>query len=290
MTNDIPQLRRTLVAAANRLCHEDVRVPSGSRVSLRRPARLRPLILGGTSSVLAATAAAVLVLSAGSAPTAAQALPILATRATPVAALADHASLLAMLHGAAAGKSASGTGSDGTSWPTSWGPVHEFSAAAGRGYVIQSSDGSTLCVVLLSAPDTTVAYAARTCAATSSAQQRGVLLTTSDWTPGDYNVVALVPTGGTVTLTDDGTTTNVPVDASGIAAGVVHDNATVSLQVGGSVQTSQLGPSAQTTPAGPGVPATPPSPVVVPGGSGESLPASGSTTATGPTSATGATS
>jgi hypothetical protein len=281
MNNDIPQLRRTLVAAANRLYHEDVRVPSGPRASLRRPARLRPLILGGTSGVLAATIAAVLLLSAGSAPTAAQALPILATRGTPVAALADHASLLAMLHGAADATGASGTGSNGTSWPTSWGPVHEFSVAAGIGYVVQSSDGSTLCVLLVSALDTTVAYSARTCAATSSAQQQGVLLTTSDWTPGDYNFVALVPTGGTVTLTDDGTTTNVPVDASGIADGVVHDNATVSLQVGSSLQTSQLGPSTQTTPPGPGVPATPPGPVVVPGGS---------TTPFGPTAATGATS
>ena len=281
MTNDIPQLRRTLVAAANHLYHQDVRVPSSSRASLHSPARLRPLILGGTSGVLAATVAVVLLLSAGSAPTAAQALPILATRATPVAALANHASLLAMLHGAAAANSASGTDSSGTSWPTSWGPVHEFSLSAGRGYVVQSSDASTLCVVLLSAPDTTVAHAARTCAATSSAQQQGVLLTTSDWTTGDYNFVALVPTGGTVTLTDDGTTTNVPVDANGMVAGVVHDNAMVSLQVGSSVQTSQVGPSAQITPAGPGVPATPPSPVVAPGGS---------TTATGPTSATGATS
>jgi hypothetical protein len=282
MTNDIPQLRRTLVAAANRLYHEDVRVPSGSRASLRRPARLRSLILGGTSGVLAATVAAALLLSAGSAPTAAQALPILATRATPVAALADHASLLAMLRGTAAGNSPSGTESNGTSWPTSWGPVHEFSVVAGYGYVVQSSDGGTLCVVLLSAPDTTVVYAARACAATPSAQQQGVLLTTSDWTPGDYNFVALVPTGGTVTLADDGTTTNVPVDASGIAAGVVHDNATVSLHVGSSVQTLQLGPSAQTTPPGPGVPATSATPGVVPGGS---------TTTTGPTSAaTGATS
>jgi hypothetical protein len=281
MTNDIPQLRRTLVAAANRLNHEDVRVASGSRASLHRRARLRPLMLGGTSGVLAATVAAVLLLSAGSAPTAAQALPILATRATPVAALADHASLLAMLRGAAAGNSASGTGGSGTSWPTSWGPVHEFSVAAGPGYVIQSSDGSTLCVLLLSAPDTTVAHSARTCAATSLAQQQGVLLTTSDWTPGDYDFVALVPTGGSVTLTDDGTTTNVPVDAGGIAAGVVHDNATVLLQAGSSLQTSELGPSAQTTPPGAGVATTPPGPVVVPGGS---------TTATGPTAATGATS
>jgi hypothetical protein len=71
------------------------------------------------------------------------------------------------------------------------------------------------------------------------------VLTTRDWSPGDYNFVALVPTGGNLTLTDDGTTTSVPVDANGIAGGVVHDNATLSIQVGGSVQASQVGaPSA----------------------------------------------
>ena len=38
---------------------------------------------------------------------------------------------------------------------------------------------------------------------------------------------------------------------SGIAAAVVHDNATLSVQVGSSVQTSQVGPSAQAAPTGP---------------------------------------
>jgi hypothetical protein len=77
------------------------------------------------------------------------------------------------------------------------------------------------------------------------------VLTTRDWSPGNYNFVALVPTGGNVTLTDGGATTSVPVDASGIAGGVVHDNATVSIQVGSSVQTSQVGPGAQGAPTGP---------------------------------------
>ena len=245
---DMPQTRRALLEAAHRhyLAAEepDARSP-------RTPLR-RPLVLGGTAGVVGATLAAVLLLSAGGTPTAAQALPILATRATPVAAIHHRASLLALLHSADTSSGGSMISGD-TSWPTSWGPVHQFSVAGTTafGYVVQSSDGSTLCVALMSPPGTTVVYAARTCAPTGSAEQQGLVLTTRDWSPGDYNFVALVPTGGNATLTDDGTTTSVPVDANGIASGVVHDNATLSIQVGSSVQTSQVGPSAQTIPTGP---------------------------------------
>jgi hypothetical protein len=144
---------------------------------------------------------------------------------------------------------------DGASWPTSWGPVHQFTVAGANvdGYVVQSTDGSTICMVLMSqpAPGSTTAYAARTCAPASSAEQQGMLLATPDWTSGDYNFVVLVPTSGTVTLADDGTTTNVPVSTLGIAGGMVHDNATISLQVGSSVQTGQVGPNAQTASPGP---------------------------------------
>lgn len=251
---DMPQTRRALLDAAHRhyLAAEEP-VARSPRTPLRRPVRRRrPLVLGGTASVAGATLAAVLLLSAGGAPTAAQALPILATRATPVAAIPHRASLLALLHSADTGSGPSVVSGD-TSWPTSWGPVHQFSVAdtAAFGYVVPSSDGSTLCLLLLSPPGTTVVYAARACAPTASAEQQGLVLTTQDWSPGDYNFVALVPTGGNVTLTDDGTTTSLPVDANGIVGGVVHDNATLSIQVGSSVQTSQVGPSAQAAPTGP---------------------------------------
>lgn len=244
---DMPQTRRALLEAAHRrygaATEPDARPP-------HTPLR-RPLVLGGTAAVVGATVAAVMLLSAGGAPTAAQALPILATRPTPVTAIHHRASLLALLHDADTGGNGSATSGD-TSWPTSWGPVHQFSVGGTTfGYVVQSSDGSTLCVVLVSPPGTAVAYAARACAPTASAEQQGLVLTTQDWNPGDYNFVALVPAGGNVTLADDGSTTSVPVDASGIAAGVVHDNATLSVQVGGSVQTSQVGPGAQTVPLGP---------------------------------------
>ena len=245
---DMPQTRRALLEAAHR--HYLPAEETAAR-SPRTPLR-RPVVLGGTAGVVGATLAAVLLLSAGGAPTAAQALPILATRATPVAAIHHRGSLSALLHSADTSTGGSAVSGD-TSWPTSWGPVHQFSLAGATafGYVVQSSDGSTLCVVLVSQPGTTVAYAARTCAPTVSAAQQGLVLSTRDWSPGDYNFVALVPTGGNVTLTDDGTTTSVPVDANGIAGGVVHDNATLSIQVASSVQTSQVGPSAQTAPSGP---------------------------------------
>ena len=247
---DMPQTRRALLDAAHR--HYLAAEPPDARSPRTPLRRRRPLVLGGTAGVVGATLAAALLLSAGGAPTAAQALPILATRATPVAAIPHRTSLLALLHSADTGSGASVVSGD-TSWPASWGPVHQFSLAGSAtfGYVVQSSDGSTLCVVLVSPPGTTVAYAARTCAPTASAEQQGLVLTTRDWSPGDYNFVALVPTGGNVTLTDDGTTTNVPVDANGIAGGVVHDNATLSIQVGSSVQTSQVGPGAQAALTGP---------------------------------------
>ncbi|MGH2849257.1 MAG: hypothetical protein ACRDLP_01430 [Solirubrobacteraceae bacterium] len=243
----MPQTRRALLDAAHRhyLAAEEPATRSP------RTRRRRPLVLGGAASIVGATLAAVLLLSAGGAPTAAQALPILATHATPVAAIPHRASLLALLHNADAGSGGPVVSGD-TSWPTSWGPVHQFSVAGTTvlGYVMQRSDGSTLCAVLVSPPGTTIAHAASTCAPTASAEQRGLVLSTPDWSPGDYSFVALVPTGGNVTLTDDGTTTSVAVDASGIAGGVVHDDATVSVQVGSSVLTSPVGPSAQSTPTG----------------------------------------
>ncbi len=260
----MPQTRRALLEAAQRHYSANAQPARGSRRAARSRTtrRLRPLILGSTSGVVGAAVAAALLLSAGSAPTEAQALPILATRATP-AAVAHHASLVQMLQGVSSG--------DGASWPTSWGPVHQFAIAAINlhGWVVESTDGSTLCMVLMSppAPGQTTVSADRTCAPTYSAEQQGMLLATSDSTAGDYTFVVLVPTGGTVTLTDDGTTTNVAVSALGIAGGVVHDNASVSLQVGGSVQTSQVGPGAQTALPGP----------------------IGATASTGPTASTGAT-
>jgi hypothetical protein len=250
----MPQTRRALLDAAHRH-YFAVESPAARspRTPLRPPAGRRwPLVLGGTAGVAGAALAAALLLAAGGAPTAAHALPILAMRATPAAAIPHRASLLALLHSADTGSGQSVVSGD-TSWPASWGPVHQFSVAgtADFGYVVQSSDGSTLCLMLMSPPGTTIAYAARACAPTASAEQQGLVLATQDWNPGDYSFVALVPTGGDVTLADDGTTTSVPVDANGIAGGVVHDDAALSIRVGSSAQTSQVGPSAQAAPTGP---------------------------------------
>jgi hypothetical protein len=246
----MPQTRRALLEAAHRHYLE----PEGADARSPRTPPLRRLVLGASAGMLGATLAAVLLLSAGGAPRPARALPILASRGTPVNAIPHRASLLALLRSADTGGSGSVTSGD-TSWPTSWGPVHQFTVPGATvfGYVVESSDASTLCVVLVSPPATTVAHAARTCAPSASADQQGLVLTTPPWSPGDYSFVAVVPTGGNVTLSDDGTTSSVPVDASGIAGGVVHDDATLSVQVGSSIQTSQVGPGAQ--PAPPGSPA-----------------------------------
>src|ERR1700690_3531118 len=100
----MPQTRRALLEAAQRHYSANAEPAAGARRAPRRRTtrRLRPLILGSTSGVVGATVAAVLLLSAGGAPTAAQALPILATRATPDA-VAHHASLVRMLQGVSSG-------------------------------------------------------------------------------------------------------------------------------------------------------------------------------------------
>ena len=163
--------------------------------------------------------------------------------------------MLARLHAL----SAAGTG-------TALQIVHAYSAPNFHGVVMQSSDGDTLC--LLASPPAGSSYFA--CVPTARAEHNGVLLA---WTPiaGQAAFVALVPTGGSATLTTNGTATTVPVDANGIASGTVDANATVSVQVGASTVTGQLTPSV-------------PAPVRGPGD------ANGSTAATGPTATTGATS
>jgi hypothetical protein len=61
----------------------------------------------------------------------------------------------------------------------------------------------------------------------------------------DGNVfVALIPTGATVEVTDNGTTTPVPVN-DGIATGVAPPTATLTTNIAGVAQTTQLAASAE---------------------------------------------
>jgi hypothetical protein len=48
----------------------------------------------------------------------------------------------------------------------------------------------------------------------------------------DNVLIALVPTGGTMSLTDDGATTPILTNDEGIAKGIVHDQANASVQIG----------------------------------------------------------
>jgi hypothetical protein len=257
VNNLMPQMRRTLVDAAHRHYHEDARASrSSARIPLRgRVRRMRPLVLGGASGVLCAIVAAAVLLSAGGAPSAADAFPILKTPATP---LAGHP-LLARLRALSAA---------GTS--TAFQTVHAYSVPNFTGVVLQSSDGSTLC--MLASPPAGSSYFV--CVPTTQAEQTGLLLA---WTPtvGEAGFVALVPTRGSVTLTTNGTTTAVPVDANGIASGTVGTTATVSVQVGTSTATRQLTPNTA-TPSG--------RPAGAPVGATGSTAATGQTAPTGPTS------
>ena len=239
--NAMPQTRAALLEAAQR--HYQPSSAAGAQPreprALRIMPRLRPLTIGGGATALAATVAGVVVvLSAGGAPSAAQALPILGT---PAVHVSDRA-VARELHDLA--------GSSG--WT-----VHTFVGAdGGAGYVEESADESRTCVFYTppqpTDPAITTVPAGGTptptgyCAPTADLMATGATATWN-WNAGDYDYYAVVPTGGSLTLTDDGTTTSIQVDSAGIASGVVHDNATITLTVGTSTQARQLGPAASPT-------------------------------------------
>jgi hypothetical protein len=108
--------------------------------------------------------------------------------------------------------------------------AHAFAEAYGTGYVTESSDGSTLCLV--SSPASTSAPVYLACGSTANAERYGILASFPLDGGTDYQFVALVPVSGTVTLTDNGTATAVPVDSNGIAVGVLTASATVAVHVG----------------------------------------------------------
>jgi hypothetical protein len=186
------------------------------RATLTRPV---PSVAVLGSMIGAAATVAALLLTAAAAPSAAQAFPILAKPANDV-----RAGRRVLRH------------------------AHEFSEASGTGYVLETHNGDTLCVdsypppgLLPQSPD---AHASA-CGSTALAEQRGILESVYwDALPNQYRFVALVPVGGSVDLTIDGTTTPIPVTGDGIATGVVNQDATVALHVGETTTTEPLGPNA----------------------------------------------
>jgi hypothetical protein len=214
VTTIYPELRCALVDAARRRYNQRGPVPG----LLRRRERLRPLALGGSASAFAAAVAALLTVTAGSAPTVAQAFPILAT---PARALSSQPALARELRAA----SAAGV--------PSFQSVHTFSGSGYSGGVSQVAIGgqSMVCVAFADAADSSGRAG---CSATATAEQQGITLSDG----GEF--VVLVPTGGSVELTTSSGTTALAVDSGGIASGSVAGPATITVHVGSSATTTQL--------------------------------------------------
>jgi hypothetical protein len=201
----------------------------------KRPLRLRrPVLVGGAASAVAATLAAVL-LSAGGAPSVAQAFPILASPTVDLS------------HRVAVERSLIRRGMAPSVAAASLKRAHEFTTAAGNGFTFETSDGAQICLItyppsgFLSGQP--AAYNGG-CDAMATAEQAG-MITAAAWGNGSEQLQtyeALVPTGGTFDVTTDGTTTAVPVPADGIVTGVVQQGTTVSvsISVNGSTSTQQV--------------------------------------------------
>ena len=248
----------TRLAAANPVASEDEtsageltgaleRVRVAPARASRRVAQPR-LVRGGVALAGTAGAAAVglLVLSAGTVTPAAEAFPILRGPATDISRLVHVHAAADGAPGALAGFSTPG------SFLTALQDAHSFAipdVAVDTGYVVESPDGSTLCLTLARQVQTTtpplgdVTLGLVSCSATSETEQDGFV--TSVPSDGENVFAAIVPAGATVSLTDDGTTTPVSVD-DGIATGVVPDTATLTIDVAGT-STSYSIPTAPST-------------------------------------------
>jgi hypothetical protein len=201
----------------------------------RRPLRLRrPAVVGGAASALVATLAAVL-LSAGGAPSVAQAFPILASPTVDLS------------HRVAVERSLIRRGMAPSVAAASLKRAHEFTTAAGSGFTFETSNGAQICLItyppsgfLEGQPDAHNGG----CDSTATAEQDG-MITAAAWGNGSEQLQtyeALVPTGGTFEVTTDGTTAPVPVPADGIVTGVVQQGTavSVSISVNGSTTTQQI--------------------------------------------------
>jgi hypothetical protein len=201
----------------------------------KRPLRLRrPVLVGGAASAVAATLAAVL-LSAGGAPSVAQAFPILASPTVDLS------------HRVAVERSLIRRGMAPSVAAASLKRAHEFTTAAGNGFTFETSDGAQICLITYPPSGFLSGQPAAHnggCDAMATAEQAG-MITAAAWGNGSEQLQtyeALVPTGGTFDVTTDGTTTAVPVPADGIVTGVVQQGTTVSvsISVNGSTSTQQV--------------------------------------------------
>jgi hypothetical protein len=203
------------------------------------------IALASTTGAGAAVLAA-LVLSAGTSPTPAQAFPILKQRGIDISSNASVRHALASWLPSA------------TALFAALRSAHSFPIPAGAGdrgvgYLLQSPDGISLCLVIreigaAGRPGTLVhsAFGPVACASTAAAERSGLVAVggaASYQTDGNV-FVALIPTGATVEVTDNGTTTPVAVN-DGIATGVAPPTATLTTNIAGVAQTTQLAASAE---------------------------------------------
>jgi hypothetical protein len=238
------------------------------------------IALASTTGTGAAVVAA-LVLSAGTAPTPAQAFPILKKRGIDISSNASVSHALASWLPSA-------TALFGALQTAHSFPIPAGSGDTGVGYLLASPDGSSLCLVLrefgaAGQPGSLVhsAFGPVVCSSTADAEQSG-LVAVGGAAPyqTDGNVfVALIPTGATVEVTDNGTTAPVPVN-DGIATGVAPPTATLTTNIAGVTQTTQLAASAE--------PWWPPAPSSASGAT-SSTSTSGSTAGSGATATSGTT-
>jgi hypothetical protein len=219
-----------------------------SRVRLARNAlttRRGRIALAGTSGTGAAVVAA-LVLSAGTAPTPAQAFPILKKRGIDISGNAS-------VRHALASWLPSATALFGALQSAHSFPIPAGSGGTGVGYLLQSPDGISLCLVLrdfgaAGRPGSLVhsAFGPVVCSSTADAERSG-LVAVGGAAPyqTDGNVfAALIPEGATAEVTDGGTTTPVPIN-DGIATGVAPPTATLTTNIAGVAQTTQLAAPAE---------------------------------------------
>jgi hypothetical protein len=230
------QLAPSLEAFWRQLDAPAPRQPVGGR-QLRRtagtgPRRLsrarRPLMLGSASSLLAvAVALAIVSLSAGGSPSAAQAFPILRT------ARVDLPTRIVAPQGPVGSVLRSG---------------HAFSEPYGTGYVVETRDGDTICVLVPSPGSSTTGLAIPllACASTPPLEEQGALFTIRERAGSPDAFVALVPKGGRLTVTATGTTAAVPVH-DGIATGLVRGTETLTLRVARRVAKERVTPDSPTT-------------------------------------------
>jgi hypothetical protein len=178
----------------------------------------------------AAVVVAALVLSAGTAPSSAQALPIFSTPATDLS-----------------GRFKIGNWLPGEITSGALRQAHSFAIPDGIGYVVQAAGGSDLCLLATPnvGPSAGVGWVA-ICGSTGDAED-GALIFTFGFVASDYDYVAFVPSGGSAQLTQNGITTQVPI-SNGIAAGDVHDAETLTIQTDGVTHTRQLGPQSSEPP------------------------------------------